>query len=498
MLPVTANLLTVAAFYLLARSIFGTWPLASAAAVAFALLPRGFEWLVMGGGLTRSLGFFFALAVLSQTRALLERPTIGRLAVCTLLAAACLLSHLEMGLFLAYSYALFLLTYGRRLQSVLVSGVLALGAVALSAPWWVSVLGVHGLAPFQAASGTSGWSYVSESVRGLVTLSFTDERLFPALAGLGALGLIPCLLRGNLLLPVWLVLIFLGTPRSAATEACVPLAMLIALAIMDLIVPGVAHLVQEWPAERRAMVQRLLPAVGTPVSARRLAVGSALGLLLGYVVLLNTLMFAWDQHLLHALGSDERSAMSWIAQQTSPAAHFLVISPSQSWEADYVAEWFPALAQRRSVLTAQGAEWLPEKQHDLRVLYYNMFKSRGVSNVTDLEYWARQDCVRFSHVYVSKSSYGPLNWTLLQSSLVASPDYRVLLNTPASLVLERSEPFPTQVQGYPVASDCRALADESPDAQDAYVTLYGDRAGQVWLEEHERALAAARGQHAGR
>ena len=274
--------------------------------------------------------------------------------------------------------------------------------------------------------------------------------------------------------------------------------MLIALAVMDLIVPGVERLVRQWPAERRAMVQRLLPAVGNPTFARRMAVGSALGLLLGYVVLLNTLMFAWDQHLLHALGRDERSAMSWIAQHTPPAANFLVISPSQSWEADYVAEWFPALAQRRSVLTAQGAEWLPEKQHDLRVLYYNMFKSRGVSNVADLEYWARYDCVRYSYVYVSKASYGPLNWTLPQSSLVASPEYRVLLNTPASLVLERSEPFPTQVQGYPVASDCRALVDESPDAQDAYVTLYGGRAGEVWLEEHERALATARGQHAGR
>jgi hypothetical protein len=466
------------------------------AAVAFALLPRGFEWLVMGGGLTRSLGFVFALAVLSQTRPLLERPTIGRLAVCTVLTAACLLSHLEMALFLAYSYALFLLTYGRRLQSVLVSGVLALGAVALSAFWWLNVIGAHGLAPFQAASETSGWSYVSESMKSLLTLSFTDERLFPALAGLGALGLLPCLLRGNVLLPAWLVLIFLGTPRSAATEACVPLAMLIALAIMDLIVPGVARLAQQWPAERRATVQRLLPAVGHPASARRLAVGGALGLLLGYVVLLNTLTFAWDRHLLHALDSEERSAMLWIAQHTPPAAQFLLISPSQSWEVDYVFEWFPALAQRRSVLTVQGTEWLPEKQHDFRMLYYNQFKMRAATNVADLEHWARWDCVRYSHVYVSKTAYGPLNWAALQSSLVASPEYRVLLNTPASLVLERSEPFPTRVEGYPVASDCRTLLDEPADSQAAYAALYGERAGQVWLEEHERALDMARGQHA--
>jgi hypothetical protein len=60
-LPALIATLTLGAFYLLARSVHAS-PLAVAASVAtFALLPESFVWLVMGGGLTRSLGMLFAL-----------------------------------------------------------------------------------------------------------------------------------------------------------------------------------------------------------------------------------------------------------------------------------------------------------------------------------------------------------------------------------------------------------------------------------------------------
>src|SRR5689334_4268541 len=59
-LPPIVNTLTIAAFYPLARTILRSRLQAIFATFALALLPRAFKWLIMGGGLTRSLGFFFA------------------------------------------------------------------------------------------------------------------------------------------------------------------------------------------------------------------------------------------------------------------------------------------------------------------------------------------------------------------------------------------------------------------------------------------------------
>src|SRR5439155_12470864 len=138
----------------------------------------------------------------------------------------------------------------------------------------------------------------------LATFGFTDERLLPVLAGLGALGLLPGLLRGDLLLPAWLLLIFVGTPRSAATEACVPLAMLIARALTEVVVPGVAM-----GARRSVASQAWLRWVGGRVKANfsSLASASAVVVILGYALVLNWLTIAWDRHYLHAVSADERS-----------------------------------------------------------------------------------------------------------------------------------------------------------------------------------------------
>jgi hypothetical protein len=60
---------------------------------------------------------------------------------------------------------------------------------------------------------------------------------------------------------------------------------------------------------------------------------------------------------LHALSSERRSAMGWVASNLEPTARLAVITDSV-WSGDQDAEWFPLLTQRRSVATVQGSEWL--------------------------------------------------------------------------------------------------------------------------------------------
>src|SRR3954468_24754441 len=55
-LPLTVSALTVVAFAWLARGLLSSRAAVVVSVLAFSLVPRSFIWMLMGGGLTRSLG----------------------------------------------------------------------------------------------------------------------------------------------------------------------------------------------------------------------------------------------------------------------------------------------------------------------------------------------------------------------------------------------------------------------------------------------------------
>ena len=105
-LPFVLSLATIGAFILLAQKLIDDRVAVAASVFAFALIPRSFEWLLMGGGLTRSFGLFFALLALHE--AIRMYDTRRPVAVLTTGAFAGLaaLSHLEMAWFFVFSCAL--------------------------------------------------------------------------------------------------------------------------------------------------------------------------------------------------------------------------------------------------------------------------------------------------------------------------------------------------------------------------------------------------------
>ena len=64
LLPLAYTTASVFAFYLLARRILPSRVAVVAATFAFALVPRSFIWLLMGGGVTRALGLLLAILAL--------------------------------------------------------------------------------------------------------------------------------------------------------------------------------------------------------------------------------------------------------------------------------------------------------------------------------------------------------------------------------------------------------------------------------------------------
>ena len=491
-LPLVANLATVVCVAQLARSILRPGWAATLAAVVFALLPRSYEWVIMGGGLTRSIGYLAAVACVSQAVHLARSPGRWRVGLCSVVAGLALASHLEEGLFALYSLALVLLCFGGGMRSVLTSAIVGVGAALLTAPWWATVIAYHGLAPFQAASLTSGWTTPGTLLAAVG--EFLAPRSLPlsVIGSLGVLGAGLCLVRREPFLPVWLLAIFVLTPRSAPTQAVLPLALLTSLAAAELVVPRLAR-----------DVQRAGGAMGGfrgPVVAQ---IGQLLGMDNGRLVA-STLMLLmvlggvyriWprlplEPFTLDSLSPGERDGMALLANRTGPNDPVLVLSTTESWEEDMAGEWFPVLANRQSVLTPQGAEWLPDNLHARKVCLFQKVREVAPWGISDLDTWASERGVVFSAVYISKVPRGPIDWEPVVRSARTSPDYTVLLDTPAAAVLRRASPITPRWKEsgeFVVASDCASLADQPMATVAIFDGVFGSRAAQAWVQQHESA-----------
>src|SRR5262249_3483623 len=147
---------------------------------------------------------------------------------------------------------LFFLAYGRTWRGLCTSVLVGLWVVPLTAPWWLTVASYHGWAPYFAASATAGWSNVQESLETLRDFMFPELQPFLGVVGGRApVGVAACVLRRQVLPILWLPCIFIFTPRSAPTEATVPLALLIGIGLADVVLPGLADVA------RRSSLPRL-------------------------------------------------------------------------------------------------------------------------------------------------------------------------------------------------------------------------------------------------
>ncbi|HZP26255.1 MAG TPA: glycosyltransferase family 39 protein, partial [Dehalococcoidia bacterium] len=348
-LPALFSTLTIPAIYLLARRMLASEFMAGIAALAFAFLPRAFNWEIAGGGLTRAPGLLFAVLTIHQAYIFYNERTRGSAVLVPLLAALTVLCHLEMALLVAATCAIFLVAYARDRSMVIASAAMALAATVLTAPWWAVVLARHGADPLLSAAqaGNHAWY----SLLGIVIFRFAEEPLFPLLGAIGLLGLFVCLLERRFLLPVWLLVLFVVDSRKAYTDAMLPLSMLIAIGVCSVILPLASHMGASL-GERQEGLRR--DSRGKLMGAQVLACSA----ILVFAFLGATLPLRDAKSPLHSLAPEQRQAMAWAAESTPTDSRFLVITGSVTPWTDNVSEWFPALSLRQNLGTVQGHEWL--------------------------------------------------------------------------------------------------------------------------------------------
>ena len=428
-LPVAINLATVVAFFWIAGSILGSRRAAIVAGFGFAFLPAEFVWSIMGGGLTRSLGQLFAILALWQLFVLYTRGPRSSAFWASIFCAFTVLSHPEATYFLGVSAIVLFAFYGRNRRAVLSSCFVVIGAFVVASPWLATVLALHGPRPFLAALA-SGGAGLSSPIGQLISFNVTAEPLFPVIAASALLGILACFKRRALLLPCWAALTILLDPREGHIFSALPVALLAGVGIDSVLLPYLDRL-SALPARPRDDSSGAGAARTNQMRALDLSAWALLAL--GCYVFLSAMLVTPRD--LGTVSPDQRAAMNWVAENTPPETAFLVIGGA-GWASNSISEWFPALAQRKSVATPQGKEWTGGFAH-FQTSFELLQSCSAYRGASCLDSWSRQSSTDFTAVYVAR--YGSTECCpSLRYALLHSTDYREVYDGAGATIFVRA------------------------------------------------------------
>ncbi len=418
-LPAIFSALTIPAFALLAHRILGTKSHAALATLIYALTPQAFEWQLMGGGLTRALGALFAILVIYFSIRMFQDKTIQMLAATILTGALTVYSHPEWALQAAAAGILVWAFFGRNKPGTYRALAAGVGILALTAPWWATVVARQGLYPFLVASQTSQGRWLFWWP--LITMNFSGVTNI-MVAGLGLIAIFICLKNKKYFLPVWLVVCFLTDMRSAGHVIPIQLALLATITLCDMIFP--------WFMSAQPKESEQSP-TGTRVISNYL--NQVLLAYLFIALLANSFSSVSDLATFNILPVQDRQAMDWVRQNTPAGSRFVVIGWQDSPWVSPLTEWFPALSERFSLTTVQGREWLPGDQNvNPWINNFEEVQSCLYQTISCLQDWSGSHTEPYNYVYISlhdpSDAAGVLRSSSLYLSLSTNQNYELVYN----------------------------------------------------------------------
>src|SRR6266498_1924463 len=224
--------LSVPAFYWLAGRLLKNKYYAAISTLFFALMPRALSWYVMGGGLTRSPGQLFMLLTLATVVRLYEENRHLDIFLAGLFGGLAVMSHPEAAVHTFVSALFLWIMLSRKRTGFINSILVGLIVLVVSAPWWVTVIHYHSIDPLLKGAATGQKTL---AVFHLLFFVFTEEPYATVIAVLGLIGIAYRLLHRDYLLPLWMAIPFFVEGRSAAGPAAIPLAMLAAIGLVDIV-----------------------------------------------------------------------------------------------------------------------------------------------------------------------------------------------------------------------------------------------------------------------
>ena len=402
-LPGVVSALTIPAFYLLAKEMTSSKVQIVLAVFAFAMLPRDFAWLIMGGGITRSFGLLFALLTMAAAYRFYERHRARDFLTCILFGALTVSTHPEATVHTALTALVFFLWRDRSFKGILLSLFMAAAILALTSPWWSLIVNRHGFNPFLAAVTASGQDSLNPLV-GLFSFFgfvFTEEPFVTILAALGLVGLFASLARKQTLLPAWIFILHLIEPRGGPLYMMIPLALLIGYALDNVFLPALRPKGDNPdPVNMRQALENILRWKGSRYFLLFLFAYSSMS---AY----STVLKIKDEFTLQLA---DLEAFKWVKANTPEDSQFLLVT-GQLPLRDAWSEWFPVLAERHSQATVFGYEWVNDGKFGQRVEAYKSLQACAYEDSSCLEEWNQGSGEETFYVYLSNQR-GPTRFPL--------------------------------------------------------------------------------------
>lgn len=343
--PFVMHLIYLAMLVPLWRGFGLPWTGALMALALALMIYQSFEWLIMGGGLTRATGAALTISAGAAAAWGMRASRVWLLAVAGVLAGLSALTHLLWGTFAVMLCTTAVLSIGTTWSERLRALAIGAGIVAaMLVPWIAWVVSHHGLAPFVNTS--------AGGMRGTHQFYLTARaQLFPSfLTYFCVIGVWECLRRKVYVWPLLALAIMIVTPRNYWNMALLTNATLAAVGVMA---------VWGWIVDRLGEIRRR---GGTPDWVPRLAdwnrawVPTALAAAWTFLGSFSDI----SSEIMSSLKDSHLEAMEWVDRRLPPEAKMLVIS-HERWFADEVSEWMPVLTQVKSIRTVQSTEWLPDE-----------------------------------------------------------------------------------------------------------------------------------------
>jgi hypothetical protein len=383
-LPALFTVLAIPAFYLLASVLIKNKDQVVFTTFIFTFIPASFDWLVMGGGLTRSPAFFFALLTLFFIYRLYTRNSNQDILWTTIFASLTILSHPETALHTAASAVVFFFFFGRNKKGLLKSLIVAGLIILVTAPWWVTVLVHNGFTPFFAAGKTG--SYNIEGIFQILQFDITHEYGLQTIGTLGLIGLFWHIAERKYFMPVWVLVILISEPRSAPLYLCPCVAILASYSltnILQIFNKTTLHTEGE-SSEPHPLSSTVSKGLFLLLSGQWIFSSMVI-----IIVLINTTV----------LTNVDINAFDWIKSNTRSNSKFLVLTGYSPFN-DPISEWFPALTGRTSIATVQGYEWDSNSSFE-EILTESLNVQKCISQTYQcIESWAEKNHKVFDYIYI--------------------------------------------------------------------------------------------------
>lgn len=374
--PLFFSVVSIPLFYGVAKQIFNK-QYASVAVLLFAVAPKSFEFQIWGGGVTRSIGFF--LAILTLFFFTQKRTGIKHIIFAGVFFGLTIMTHLEWAFFTAVS--LCILSYVQYRKTYLQKFILVfLIGVAISCPWWITIIVHHRIATFGSYTSIGLLQNMSNSFNVLLAAYFTDEPLivFNLIRFLSVLGILISIFRYKWL-AVWFLTLTLFSPRAALNVIVVPICLMATIAVNEVLRPAFSKITVHINALFFCYY-------------------------LYYTIILVSGFIYSTPYIFNTLNQNDLNTFSWIEHNTLPQNTFLVLTrPSTgTWGGDIINEWFPALTERQSILTAQGREAISNQEFEQAIYKYAYIRTCQYHGVECLEDIAQKKSLYYDYIYIQK------------------------------------------------------------------------------------------------